>query len=668
MNDTQQTQKPTALIIGAVIIIAAVALGLGIAAWRVHVIKAEDERNYQTAQELIAADRPIEALAVIEEHNRSILKPTEENKARWLDLEITARDQTGQISWLQDLYARSPKSFDSHENAVIHIGRAMLPAAEFDAFDKLREAWRNRGTNAVGWFELDADALVLKGKREEAKNFLNSRSFPGAADSGRLLRLAFLDMSSDPTAAWQSLERAVAVDPRNAEIRSLRGQILENSGRRPEAHVEFMAAFLTDTNNPVLRDQLAEFYRRGGNFNLAVRTWAGGLTDGPSSGVIWLKTYFWSHVSHTVNFDWRSAQPPAGILHPFVSYLLNLPPGKFWDEAAFEKLPEARRYEQQLQETFWLKLLSALNDGTEDQALNMLQTNSFRQNSWYLELESVLMRVLEYRRTGEMKFPPGVSIRLSDAPPKTRHQLFEQIDESTRDPKQPLPADTDRLLRSKDAFAALFLAADWPEAALTLPHSEVVPEDYPEWVAYGFTQAHRFNRGARDAVAFAAKQKASPKLELLTGEILLSGDNMGEGLIKLSELAKSDSDLGAQAAQMVAQTYAHLKQYNEARAAIEAQPRLRQSVIGQEMLARLALSQEDKASAEKIYQAIEADSDEAKEFLAKIAFERKDWPRARALTEQLLKKHPDSGQLRTDLEQIARARRVNERLIFTDAI
>jgi tetratricopeptide (TPR) repeat protein len=254
-----------------------------------------------------------------------------------------------------------------------------------------------------------------------------------------------------------------------------------------------------------------------------------------------------------------------------------------------------------------------------------------------------------------MKFPTGVTIALNQAPPKTRHQLLEQLDFHTKNPGQKLPEDTERLLRSQTAFAAVFLAAGWAEAALQLPHDEVIPDGFPEWVAFAFTQATRFNRGIDAALEFAARQKPSPTLELLAADILMAGERYGDAILKLTPLAATDSEAGNQAARVIAEIYFRLKQYDEARAAIEAQPRLRQSTGGQELLARIAFQRGDQAAADKIYAGIETESDEAKNYLAKQAFDQKNWARARQLIEELLKKHPDQAQLRDRLEAIAKA-------------
>ena len=191
-----------------------------------------------------------------------------------------------------------------------------------------------------------------------------------------------------------------------------------------------------------------------------------------------------------------------------------------------------------------------LKAGQEDEAMKLIELNRFRPASWHPELESALLRVLIWRKTGEMKFPASVNFPASATPPKPHPPLFDQIDLCARNPKDPMPDDLNRLLRSPNVCAAVFLAGGWTEAALRLPHNKVIPDGFPEWVAVEFTQAYRLNRGNRPALIFAFRQKKpSPALNLLVGEILLADGQFNEGLKKLGALAATDSrDRGARRA------------------------------------------------------------------------------------------------------------------------
>jgi len=648
-------QEPKWTFVAAAAGIAGVTLGWGVFAWRSSVITVQEQRNYTATRQLLAVGRASEALAIIDSQNRVVEEPAAETRAKWLALEIMALGQAGNVPRLLALYDRAPKTFERQEPALLQVARAFLHAADYEAYDRLRDDWRVREVSPPAWLDLDVDELFQQGKRDEGARLLEAHSFSGEADCGRLVRLALLNSPGNFTAAWNYLDRAAALDPRNPDVHLFRGRVLERAGKLPAAQAEYFAALAANTNSAFLRDQLGEFFRRSGAYEPALRTWGSGLTNSATSDVIWLHTLFWSKVARPTEFAWASASPPYGRLRPFLQYLLDLPPGEFWNEAAFEKSPRSFRYAQQRQETFWLKLLAMLKAGKEDEAMKLIELNRFRSASWHPDLESALLRVLIWRKTGEMKFPASVNFPASAAPPKPRPPLFDKIDFCARNPKDPMPGDLNRLLCSTNVCTAVFLAGGWAEAALQLPHDEIIPDGFPEWVAAEFTQAYRLNRGNRPALIYAFRQKPSPALNLLVGEILLANDQFNEGLKKLDALATTDSETGSRAALAIARSCLQRQQYDQARAAVVALPRLRQSLAGQELLARAALLQNDKPAAEKIYADIETDSDDAKAYFAQQAFVQKNWPRARSLTEELLRRHPEQTQFQASLEAIAKA-------------
>lgn len=632
----------------------AVVLGGGLVAWRWHAVRTQERRIFQGAADLIAQGQGEAALEIIHRNSGPDRRLNETSRKAWHGLQIAALARAGHISELLVEYERSVAFFHEQEATALVLARALLQAGNLTAFETLRTGWKQRETLAAAWLELDVDERLARGKPEEALQLLNAWSFEGPADCGRLVRLASLNILVDPKVAGELLTRAAKLDPRHPEVHLTRAQLLENSGQLGPAHAEFRAVLAAHPNHAFYRDQLAGFYQRTGNFDQAVQTWAAGLTNRQATDWLWLHAAFWERLTRPMKFDWTHPAP-FGSLQPFVRYLTVLPAGKFWDEAAFDKLAEARRFEQQLQEVFWLRLLHALQTGNENEAVKQLEFNRARAKSWHRELESAMLRVLMYRRTGEVKFPVGVNLALSEAPPRSRHQLFEQLDVLTKNPTQPPAPELERLLRGTNAFAAVLLAAGWAEAALNLPQDETLPEGLPEWLAYGFTQAIRFNRSPAAAREFAARQKSSPALELLGAELLLGEDQTEAALLKLSPLATTDSETGARAAQLAAETQLRLKQFTAARVTVETSPRFRKSVAGQELLARLALAEDKPTEAESIYAAIENESDEARFFLARQAFNQKNWLRARRLTEELAKKYPDRPQLRINLEAITRA-------------
>jgi thioredoxin-like negative regulator of GroEL len=645
---------PWLLVLLFIVVLGVVAV-FGVKKWRVYVIKSQDNRFYTQAQALLAQHRDLESLAVIDQRNRAVKTQTPALRDKWLDLEIEALGQADQVARLVDMYLNTPAEFYQNEKRGLVMGRAILHRQDMEAFEKFRTGWKNHESNQPAWFILDADYLLLDGKREAAIKFLNSRSFPGAQDSDRLMRLALLDVPGDVPAASAFLDRAAAADPRNPDVRLFRGQLFESYGHLGEARLEYAAAFEVDTNNTAMRERFGDFYRRHSSYDQAIQTWLDGITSAATSDEIWVKALFWSRVARNVPFNWKSATPPNGDLQPLVEYLLKLPPGKFWDDPTFERMPQARRYTSDQQSVFWLKLISQLQAKNYDEASRMLEFNKFRPQSWNVDLESVLLRVLVYRKTGELKFPVGVNLPIDTHPPATRHEFLNKLDSYTRSSKEKVPADLDRILRDDTIFSLIFLLNGWSEAALQMPPPQVVPDYFPDWVAEGFAHAYYHEHGADAALAFIARQKPTPLLGVFEGGILVDNGKADAGIARLSSLAKLDSDEGMQAASDLTKALINRKDYDGARATIASQPRLQNSVSGKELLAGINLLQDRKADAEQIYRSILEDSDDAKIYFAKVAFNNKDWATARKLTEELVNKYPDRLQYRANLEAINKA-------------
>jgi len=388
--------KPRIFLIAGLIAIAGILSVYGFFEWRSYVKTSQDMRRFNKAKDLLGASRPEEALAMIRSRNRPV---ADDRRSQWLSIEIKALEKLRKIQRLLYIYDRQHEAFIKHEEASLLIARAMLHSGNLKELDKLRDAWRNRETRPGSWFALDVDTLLVEGKASEALKLLNSRSFEGPSDGIRLTRLALLSANNNLPAAWNHLNRAFSLDSKNSDVRSFRAQILERIGKLSMARVEYVAAHLSDPDNPMLRDQLAEFYRRTGNYGQALTTWSQGL-EAPSTDFIWLKTLFWGHVAQPVQVKLDPVKAPSGALQPLVVYLMKMPQDKFWDAEAFQAISTARALLNNRQETFWLRLLQALKEGQESRALDLLYSNSFRQKSWNPDIETALKRVLAYRIWG----------------------------------------------------------------------------------------------------------------------------------------------------------------------------------------------------------------------------------------------------------------------------
>jgi hypothetical protein len=411
-------------------------------------------------------------------------------------------------------------------------------------------------------------------------------------------------------------------------------------------------------------DQLAEFYRRHGHYKLALKVWEEGLGNSQSD-FIWLKEWFWSRMATPVDFTFDAAKVPNGELKPLIDYLISLEKDEFWDEAKFESIPDNSRYLQSQQATFWLRLAQALKDNNIDRAGELLQYNHFNPVSWNPDLEILLKRIISYRKNG--------SVVLDSS--QTKNLLLPEdgkgVDVQANQPKHPfdsgledlaskqeskadveIPEDLKALLTSDEVFSAAFLATGWLQASLLLNNDTILPDDMPDWFAYGLAQALRYNDSNAAALKFAEKQKPTPALNLLIGELLISTNSVDAGLEKLLPLAKLQDDVGFRAAWLVALLYIERKEYDKASAMIESNPSLAKDVLGREALARIALLEGNTEQADKLYSALEDESWEAKSYLARKAYSEKNWKRAKELTETLLKEFPNNPLLRQNYERI----------------
>jgi Tfp pilus assembly protein PilF len=622
-----------------------------------------EKKDLQKTKELLSNSKPEEAFTVIQQYSDRINMQTETGK-EWLDLLIRASEATLNTQQLTILYDYYPKAFEGHEKASLLVANLYISTGRGKDYQTIRDSWKGRETKPEAWFVLDADRLLLEGKRKEAIDLLSSQTFSGKNDTARLIRLALLHIFEQPKEAWDYLTLAYSKDPENPEIRSYRAKLLETVGKNSLALSEYLAAVHIDPKNLYLKDQLAEFYLRNKQYPQALKIWVENLAP-PSLDFFWIKALFWSKVIGPVEFDWESAQPPPGRQEPFIRYLLDLEPGEFWNSKAFDKLENSQQYLKNQQVTFWLRLLQALKDKKEKEAQDLLQYNPFSSVSWNPPLESALKKVVQYRKTEkfnpEAQNPFETSFKTSAGqnpePPAKDPFFYSQLNfyaynEGSDKPEHVLPEQLKELITGEDAYSVVLLSAGWPEAALQLNSLQVIPSSYPDWVANDLTQAIRLNRGTKAALDFAMQQPQTPTLSMLIGELFIAQGNQDEALDYLLKLVKEDSDIGFRSAWLASLIYIERGQYAEAKTIIRAQPRLAKDILGQETLARIALLEGDSAQADRLYSALEKSSAEAKSYLARKAFAEKNWNRARELTEALLKQFPTNALLHDNLKKI----------------
>lgn len=624
------------------------------------VTKEEQQQQIQKTKDLLNHDKPDEALVIIQKYADSIENHSEIGK-EWLELLIRASSATFNIPQLITLYEYYPKAFDANEKASQLVANAYIASGRPRDYQTIRESWKGRETKQETWFVLDADKLLQEGKSKEAIDLLKSRSFPGKADTPRLIHLALLSILENPKDAWDYLTQAYNKDPENPEIVSYRAKFLETLGKNSQALYEYLAAVHLDSKNVYLKDQLAEFYLRQKQYPYALEVWKETLQSSDTGAdFIWTKALFWSKVVMPLHLDWRSIKRLPGKLDPYIDYLESLKPQEFWNQKSFEKLTNFQQYLNTQQSTYWLRIFQYLKEGKEKEAYALVRFNPFAAFSWSSHLERALKRILLYKETGKLTAEEEKTLKEPIKSeivflPEGEPYFFEQLEilaHTSPKEESKIPEDLKALLKSPEAFSAALLSAGWDEAALSLSSMEAYPPTFPDWVAFNMTQAIKRNRGNEAALKYASLQKPSPALSMLISELLIASHKYEPALERLKQLYKDPSEIGKRSAWLMSLIYIDLGEYKEAENTISSQPLFEKEMTGQETLARIALLQGKVDQAEKIYLSIEDRSPEAKSYLARKAFAAKDWKKARELTEDLLREYPTNTLLQENYKKI----------------
>lgn len=623
--------------------------------WRDAVAAKHNRAAFELAAQAIDKGDNSLALRIINSRPPGERDPAAELK--WVSLEIRASVQLGLLSRLDSLYGFHRDAVLADEEACLMLARAAMHLDNTNRMELFAEAWLSDSAKPHLWLNFAADKLMLNGQPEEAEALLLAQHFAGTNDCGRLVRLAMLKATDSFEYAWNLLADAYERNPRNAEVRLYRGQILEQAGQPRFARVEFEAAHLAETNNPIYRDTLGEFYRRQGNPQGALDVWAQKL-DAETPGFIWTKALFWNRVLRGAVVAPYAVSSRVDPAFAFNRYLSRIPTNQFWDEITFDLIPSKSLVQRRQQEAFWLSILEELREGHEGNALDQLRNNPFGNAVWSPELFTSLVRILHFRKRGDLNPPEW------DLPPvidTNAHSFILQLEDSARKQRTigalyKLPDDLKTVLDSEDAPALAVLVSGWLRAGLDLGKTEAWSNGTPNWVTYSVIQAKRRIDGPEAALAYALQQSSGGReRKLLVAELRLATGDSDSGFAELKGLAQDDSPVGFRAAWLLATLELSRKNHAIATTVVQGQPRLTGQPVGQELLARIAIAQGQTNRAVQIYETIVTNSVEAKAYLARLAFANSNYSRARELTEALEFELPDVMQIRANLNAIEQA-------------
>ena len=633
---------------GLVILVFLTAFG--VKQWQKHVIERQDELSRKTVKDLISEANYKGAWSILQ------TKTAQQVDADWLSLKLDALVGMRNMVLLDSHYAESPHSVYRHEQASLLLGRKFAHQRDTDSFRNLQSRWINQSHDTNLWMSLEIDHDLLSGDTKGAWTKLEAIDQNGLLPSKQLIQRALIRGSTNSLAALEDLNLAISSEPFSPESRSFRGQILESLGELKLARLEYVAAHLAESSNPLWRDQLAEFYRRYQKYDFALSTWTEAAPN-ESTDYIFLKSAFWRRVVGGVGIKLHE-NIPVGPFSELADFISNLPSGQFWDQTSFQNLKDQSFLESARQEIYWLSILQFLKNGDELAALNILKSRPFKSAVWEIYLHETLSSVIRYRQTGRFSSSELFSSSRT-LNTEGQHTLIHLVvtflqAESFNSEDVEIDPKLESLLRGPNAYAAVLMASDWREAALVLfsESGDLAFKDYPSWFHYGMGQMIRYNRSKDSALAYLSNFDQSSDVKFLIGELLVGLGETAQAMKIFNQVAQFKSPEGAHAAWFIAIDHLENHHFDKAMEFIQTNPNLNSSVQGLELRAKVAELTDDKKTATKIYQSILDQSAMARQFLADEAFKNKDFQTARKYTVELLEDAPDDLKIMSNLRAI----------------
>ena len=539
------------------------------------------------------------------------------NRAEWFDLEVRTALASRQFEMLRRLKDRDPVGFARTPEAVSWLNRIAMAQGE-----------EPQDAGPI----LTADKALLAGDAAAARKVLESAKLEGSDEVNRLTRLALLN-ADKPEKAWTFLNQAYAIDPKSADVRTFSANLLEQGGKPELARRDYVAAVVANPQNLRARDNLAEFYIRQQMFPQAVQTWL----EAPSnddSPIFYLKAWFWNRVG----LGSLPKKNPAE-LGKLVASLAALSPGDFWGSEPGFVLAQSSEIAER-EEILWLRVLQELKQDRDSDALKLITRAVPQESARQANLRDVLQFLLEARTDGGGNFP-----RISGST-TSGHPFWKWLGENKSNPEA---------LRQPWVLPVLFCVSGWLRAGVDI----CKPEDLagaPAWAAYAVARAAQVCGDARHLTDFlAASPSKSPAIQLLRAESAWTANRTTEGRAILESLLGTP-DAGYRAAFLLALESLARNDTIGARRVISLQPDFAESIAGRELLARAALADGKEADAIAIYKALGDSSDDARIFLARTAYNARDWSRAETLVRSLIADHPNEPAFADNLEKIQAAK------------
>ncbi len=611
-------------------------------AWR-HTIDGQTALRLREQVKLYAQTGDFERAHALISEAELRSRDTERRDADWvrtkLDVAIALRD----INGFEALAEAYPDAILEAEAAALFWGRICIHARDWEQLELIKRRWQGRASRTESWFFLELSEDLARGRTQEARQRIRESQFSGDAEAHRLIYQA-LEEAHDPQKVIELLVEAYRVQPQNTDVRTFLANAYEALGRDSLAQREYLAAYLIDRDNPILRDNLAEFYLRRGQLTRAITAWVSENDKAPVPDFIWFKAQFWNRVARGQTIPATIAKPTP--LEPVAEALAELPRDRYFSskiDHARGVIPK-RGYSAE-NYLVWLSILEALRVGDESTALDQLQGEPSAIAMVSPLLGRALMKLLSFRLHDVL---PEVDADFE----RPQHRFFRELMESTTSNTPTRALD---FLNGPYALSALFASVGWLGTAIDYWPTNVQPLDRPPtWLSYAMGQAHRHCAGNAKALAFLnSTRDDAEEIVLLRAELLLAEGYKEQSRPLLETLASSTSDVGYRAAWLGAMSYLEEGNLVDAHKVLMTNTAFALSVSGQELQARIALARGLKGEAKVIYGRIAESSVEAHVYLASQAFKEADWEKAKQHTQGALALAPNQPGLVRNLQLIS---------------
>lgn len=555
----------------------------------------------------------------------------------WNALTLEAALEAKRFAQVERLVASHRHLIDSNEAAALWWARTLMHRRETTMWRPILDHWVDQGDQAAQWVFLDADADLVEGRLDAAREKLEGRRFDGVAEAQRRLRLAML--TADPETAWAEHSAAYANAPNAPDTRLMAATFLESQGRTALARREYVAAALLEPENPLNWERLGAYYRRANALPQAITTWTDGLqrTQDPR---LWWRAWFWQRVTRPRGVD---LSPPTGDWWGSLPQdLAAIPERLFLGESFTAKHPNTPAILTQEEGFAWLQVLEALQNQEEAQALEYLRFMPNDRAPYAPTLQAALTRLLQWRVNGSWPNDPPV---ISQATTHRFLRLFEDFF-TEGNPQDPASLDTFSLFLNSDfAPSALFLANGWLQAARWLQPS-LAPASFSndprlDWMPYAQVKAIALLEGDEPALKAAAVYPSNPAVQVLAAELTLRTGAVDQALERLDAWVQDPSPAGFRAAYLRALAALERGDFDRLDAIMNLRDDLASRSIGKELLARAALAQGDRAGASQIYGELGTESTEALVFLYEEAKTARLWSEARTHVNALIRQSPN---------------------------